>query len=286
MTSGACTCTSPLPGLPPIPIRRVRGYARLSREAMDALFGRGSSLTVLRDLTQRPMFASNQTISLLGARRTISDIRVVGPVAEMTEIVLSQGVADAAGVDAPVRLPGDQDESGGGTLHGPVGKYDLDDGIIVLRSHVVLPRSIASAVGCPQGASLQSRLGGSTIAQGQPVVAASKVAAWIGGASPIVLPSLAVVIAEVSTPELLLDSGLYALAGAREGDVATLMPGQMAPEQSSQSRPGASAVITEEDVIRAHHAGRSLRSADGTIVTPAAQDADRRYHVIKSSTGG
>jgi|GEM_PF-3877806 len=262
MTPGPCTCTSPLPGLPPIPIRRVRAYARLSREAMDALFGRGSSLTVLRDLTQRPMFASNQTISLLGARQTLSDIRVVGPVADMTEIVLSQGLAAAAGLDAPVRLPGDQDETEGGTLLGPGGKYEVDDGILVLLSHVVLPTGLAAKCGLNTGCD---------------------VAGWIGGAQPIVLPNLPVVIADVATPELILDAGLYALAGAREGDVATLMPRQTAPDQKKQARPGPSSVITEEDVIRAHHAGKMIHSDDRTIVTPSAQDADRRYHVIAPS---
>lgn len=266
MPTSPCACIAPLPGLPPIPIRRIRAYAQLSREAMDALFGRGSTLTVLRDLGERPLFVANQQIRLCGIDGSTQVISVVGPIAAMTEIVLSPQVAAAAGLAPPVRVPGDQDESEGGCLRGPAGDYHLDDGILVLRPHLVLPAPHAHASGLAAG---------------------DEVAVWLPGSAPIVLPQVPCLLRDVRDPELRVDNDLAHRVQISEGATATVLP-----RLSEPATPGVGGVhttlpvITEADVVRAHLAGKTLRTGQGTIVTPAAQEADRRYHVLVPPPAG
>lgn len=266
MPTSPCACVAPLPGLPPIPIRRIRAYAQLSREAMDALFGRGSTLTVLRDLGERPFFVANQQIRLCGIDGSTQAISVVGPIAAMTEIVLSPLVAAAARLAPPVRVPGDQDETDGGCLRGPSGDYHLDDGILVLRPHLVLPAQLAAATGMAQG---------------------DEVAVWLPGSAPIVLPQVPCMLRDVRDPEMRVDADLANRVQTPDGATATVLPRLSEPVAPGIGRVHAPLpVITEADIVRAHLAGKTLRADQGTIVTPAAQEADRRYHVLVPPPAG
>lgn len=261
-----CSCLAPLPGLPPIPIRRIRAYAQLSREAMDALFGRGSTLTVLRELAERPYFVANQQIRLCGVDGSTQRISVVGPIVAMTEVVLSPKVAEAVGLAPPARVPGDQDETDGGCLRGPSGDYHLDDGILVLWPHLVLPGPLAAASGIAEG---------------------DEVAVWLSGSASIVLPQVPCLLRDVRDPELRVDQDLAHRVQLSDGATATVLPRLSEPATPRIGGVHASLpVITEADVVRAHLAGKTLRAGQGTIITPAAQEADRRYHVLVPPPAG
>lgn len=124
------------PSLIQVPLRRIRAYVQLRPEAMRTLFGPGAALTLLRDLPDRPHFAANEVLALAGPCGELRELRIVGPVAAFTEIVLAPSLAQSIGLAPPVRLPGDQDETEGGMLIGPAGRVELDDGILILQPHL------------------------------------------------------------------------------------------------------------------------------------------------------
>lgn len=54
-------------------------HIHLSPEHVERLFGRGYELTKLKDLSQPKQFAANETVTLIGPKRKIQNVRVLGP---------------------------------------------------------------------------------------------------------------------------------------------------------------------------------------------------------------
>lgn len=112
-------------------------HVHLSDEHVEALFGKGKTLTELRALYQDGYYAAEETVMVVGPRRrTLPNVRVLGPTRPQTQVELSYTDCISLGIDAPVRESGKLAGSPGCVLVGPAGTIQLDEGVIRAQRHV------------------------------------------------------------------------------------------------------------------------------------------------------
>lgn len=112
-------------------------HVHLTQEHVDALFGEGYQLTEMKRLYQATDFASNETVAVVGPRqRMIPGIRILGPCRKFSQVELAFSDGISLGIDLPVKLSGDIDNTPGCVLIGPKGHVVLDRGVIRAERHV------------------------------------------------------------------------------------------------------------------------------------------------------
>jgi acetate kinase len=113
----------------PIPLSVSARHVHLTQEAVEALYGEGHTLTRRNPLTQPGQFACEETVEIVGPKRSLR-ARVLGPVRSAIQIEVSTTDEFHLGLDAPVRPSGDVQGSAGCTLVGPAGRLVLTEGVI------------------------------------------------------------------------------------------------------------------------------------------------------------
>ncbi len=119
-----------------IPVAISARHVHLTDEAVSALFGAGHSLEPAQPLSQPGQFACKETVTLVGPRQRLEDVRVVGPARPRCQVEISRTDEFHLGIDAPVRCSGDLDGTPGVLLEGPAGRYALDEGVICAQRHI------------------------------------------------------------------------------------------------------------------------------------------------------
>lgn len=122
-------------------------HIHLSRADMDTLFGPGSELTFVKALTQPGQFSAEEQVTLVGPKREIKKVRVLGPLRPRTQIEISRTDAFTLGLKPPVRDSGDVAQSAPITIVGPKGKIDLPEGAIVAKRHIHMTPKDAQELG-------------------------------------------------------------------------------------------------------------------------------------------
>src|SRR5437016_6191563 len=123
----------PQAGGPPHPlvVNVSARHMHVTPEHLEALFGPGAKLTKLKDLYQEGEFASEQKVTIVGPRqRIIPDVRILGPTRNYTQIELSYTDGIYLGLDLPLRISGNHDNTPGITVLGPKGALTLSKGVI------------------------------------------------------------------------------------------------------------------------------------------------------------
>ncbi|MEX2461905.1 MAG: phosphate propanoyltransferase [Paenibacillaceae bacterium] len=119
-----------------IPVGVSNRHVHLSPAHIEALFGSGFSLTPMRELSQRGQFAANETVTLVGPKGIIQQVRILGPSRGDSQVEISLTDGYALGIHPPVRLSGDLQDTPGITLVGASGTIVLHKGLIVAKNHV------------------------------------------------------------------------------------------------------------------------------------------------------
>lgn len=119
-----------------IPIAISARHIHLTREAVDQLFGPGHQLTPRKPLSQPGQFACEETLTVVGPRRRLEGVRVLGPERRACQVEISRTDEFHLGLDAPVRASGDVAKSPGVTLIGPAGELELTEGVICAWRHI------------------------------------------------------------------------------------------------------------------------------------------------------
>jgi acetate kinase len=130
-----------------IPVAVSARHIHLTTEAVHALFGPGHTLTPLRPLSQPGQFACVEKLDIIGPKRTIHGVRVLGPVRPKCQVEISRTDEFFLGVDAPVRNSGDVASSPGVVLEGPAGRLELSEGLICARRHIHMTPADAERFG-------------------------------------------------------------------------------------------------------------------------------------------
>jgi len=123
-------------------------HVHLSDEHVEALFGKGRTLTELRALYQDGYYAAEETVMVVGPRRrTLPNVRVLGPTRPQTQVELAYTDCISLGIEAPVRESGKLAGSPGCVLVGPAGAVQLNEGVIRAQRHVHMGPSDAAYYG-------------------------------------------------------------------------------------------------------------------------------------------
>ena len=122
-------------------------HLHLSQEHLEILFGKGAELTVKKELGQPGQFAAEETVEIIGPKRSLGQVRVLGPVRKETQVELALTDARGIGIKAPVRESGKLEGTPGCKLVGPCGEIELDHGVIAALRHVHLNPEQAKEAG-------------------------------------------------------------------------------------------------------------------------------------------
>lgn len=111
-------------------------HIHLTQEAVEILFGNGATLTHKKDLSQPGQFACEERLTIVGPKKSLPNVSVLGPVRAMTQVELSLSDARSIGIDAPIKESGDIAGSGACKLVGPSGELEINEGVIVAKRHI------------------------------------------------------------------------------------------------------------------------------------------------------
>ena len=113
---------------------------------LETLFGKGYQLTVKKELSQPGQYASNERVTVVGPKKELKNVSILGPVRAATQIELSLTDARSIGIIAPVRESGDIVGSAGCKLVGPAGEVEVKEGVIAAKRHIhMTPEDAAKA---------------------------------------------------------------------------------------------------------------------------------------------
>ena len=82
-------------------------HVHLSQADLETLFGKGYQLTHKKDLSQPGQYACEERVTVVGAKKEIPGVSILGPVRDNTQVELSLTDARGAGIQALVRESGD-----------------------------------------------------------------------------------------------------------------------------------------------------------------------------------
>lgn len=111
-------------------------HVHLTPESFAILFGEGKELTVKKMLSQPGQFASEERVTIVGPKRSLANVSILGPFRKADQVELSATDARSIGVVAPVRESGDLAGSAGCKIIGPAGELEIQEGVIIAKRHI------------------------------------------------------------------------------------------------------------------------------------------------------
>lgn len=122
-------------------------HVHVTQQDLETLFGKGYELTVKKMLSQPGQYASAERVDVVGPKKTLTGVSILGPVRSATQVELSLTDARSIGVTAPVRESGDIAGSGACKLVGPAGEVELTEGVIAAKRHIHMTPADAEEYG-------------------------------------------------------------------------------------------------------------------------------------------
>ena len=127
-------------------------HVHLSVKDVEALFGKGAKLEFVRGLSQPNQFVAAQKVDIVGPKRTIEGVAVLGPARSETQVEISRTDCFTLGIkEVPVRQSGLLDGTPGITLKSGDKSIMLEKGVIVMQRHVHLDPASAKKNGLKDG---------------------------------------------------------------------------------------------------------------------------------------
>lgn len=122
-------------------------HIHLSQKDLETLFGDNYTLTKKKDLSQPGQFACEERLTVVGPKRELARVSILGPVRANTQIELSATDARSIGIDAAIRESGNITGTPGCKLVGPKGEIEIAEGVIVAKRHIHMTPDDAKAAG-------------------------------------------------------------------------------------------------------------------------------------------
>ena len=145
----------------PLIVNSSARHCHLSEKAVEALFGKGHSLTPMKWLYQEGQYAAEETVTLIGPRsRVISNLRILGPCRDFNQVELAYTDAISLGFKVPVRNSGDITGTPGCMLMGPSGFLKMKEGVIRAAPHVHMAPEDAGYYQVENKSFMKLKLGG------------------------------------------------------------------------------------------------------------------------------
>ncbi len=122
-------------------------HVHLTEQDIETLFGKGHQLTFKKDLSQPGQFACEERVTVVGPKKELKNVIVLGPARPESQVELSLTDARSIGISAPIRESGDLDGSAECKLIGPCGEVQLTKGVIAAKRHIHMTPADADAFG-------------------------------------------------------------------------------------------------------------------------------------------
>lgn len=144
----------------PIPVAISARHVHLTQASVEKLFGPEYQLTEYKPLSQPGQFAAQEQVTLIGPKRSIQGVRVLGPTRSKDQVEISRTDEFYLGIDAPVRASGQTDNTPGITLEGTDRRrLDLSNGVICALRHIHMTPADAQEFGVEQGDLVEVEVG-------------------------------------------------------------------------------------------------------------------------------
>ena len=101
-------------------------HVHVTEETFKKLFGEDAKLTFKKALSQPGQFACEERITVVGPKKELANVSILGPFRKQDQIELSFTDARSIGVQGVVRESGDVANTPGCTLIGPKGSVELN----------------------------------------------------------------------------------------------------------------------------------------------------------------
>jgi putative phosphotransacetylase len=181
-------------------------HVHLCPEHIEILFGPGHDLQIYNELYQKGYYAAKEQVMVVGRKRCIEKVRVLGPPRPFSQVELAQTDATALGLKLPVATEGTEPGTQPITLVGPEGAVALPGGAgggaFLARRHIHLSDDTAEKLGVKAGDLLDLR---------------------VDGVRPTTLHGLLVRVKAGWRTEVHLDTDEANACGIRNGQLATLI---------------------------------------------------------------
>ena len=122
-------------------------HVHVSEKDLEILFGKGYKLTPKKDLSQPGQFACEERVTVVGPKKELAGVSILGPCRPATQVEISLTDARSIGVKAPIRESGDIAETGACKLVGPCGEVELTEGVISAKRHIHMTSADAEKYG-------------------------------------------------------------------------------------------------------------------------------------------
>jgi len=120
-----------------VPVGLSNRHVHLSQKDVNILFGEGHELTAIKDLGQPGQFACDEKVDLVGPKRTIKGVRVLGPARSESQVEISLADGFTLGIEnVPVKGSGSLAGTPGIKLVGLNGEVELNQGVIAAARHI------------------------------------------------------------------------------------------------------------------------------------------------------
>lgn len=122
-------------------------HIHVTQDALEALFGKGAVLTKKKDLSQPGQYACEERVTIVGPKKELKNVSILGPVRSATQVELSATDARSVGIPIVIRESGDIEGTPGCKIVGPAGEIEIEKGVIVAKRHVHLTPETAEKLG-------------------------------------------------------------------------------------------------------------------------------------------
>lgn len=135
----------------PILVETSARHIHLNEEQFHILFGKDAKLEVRANLSQPGQFVSFSRLDIVGPKRTIANVSILGPFRKEAQVEVSMTDARTLGATPIIRESGDIKGSAPITLVGPCGTLELSEGCIVAKRHIHMTPKDAEEYGVKNG---------------------------------------------------------------------------------------------------------------------------------------
>jgi putative phosphotransacetylase len=123
-------------------------HVHLSPADYEKLFGIDAKLNKVRELSVIGEFLSDKSVTIIGTKRSIENVSVLGPLRQQTQVEISRTDTFYLGEkNVPLRLSGELDDTNPIKLQGTNGTVELTEGLIVAKRHLHIPEGYGVADG-------------------------------------------------------------------------------------------------------------------------------------------
>ena len=128
-------------------------HIHVSKATLKYLFGEDFELVVRKELSQPGQYVSTSRLDVVGPKKTIAGVSILGPVRDADQVEVSLTDARTLGVNAPIRESGDTANSAPVILRNPENgkEISISEGCIIAKRHIHMTTKDAEVFGVKNG---------------------------------------------------------------------------------------------------------------------------------------